>query len=305
MTQQLNDGVRLLQAQAHKSNGTSGGSGMACCHTLCPRLDGGYRKNWLGSIKSWSDSNPSEVITVLLTNPEGLPPSSFATAYQSTGMTSKSYTPQSSSGSAGAVARDSWPTLGSLIDASTPIVNFLAQQADTSSVAYLLPEFNNIWENPFNQVDVPPFNCSVDRIASGASPSEMMYLINHFKDLSFAGSTTLLYPDKANLSTTNSQDSIMTDADNCASSSAGAGRYPNFILLDFYETPAQGPFRAVAAMNGITYQPAATASNSQKTGSNSGSSSSSSGAASLALDFSMAKQLGVLAAIGAAASFVL
>ena len=70
---------------------------------------------------------------MLITNTDGFPPSAFDAVYQAAGMDKLSYTPPSASLSVGG-----WPTLGSLIDAGTPLVTFLAQQADFSQVPYLI-----------------------------------------------------------------------------------------------------------------------------------------------------------------------
>ncbi len=305
IAQQLADGVRMLQAQAHPANASTpgrGASGVQLCHTNCQLFNGGSLETWLGSIKSWSDANPTEVVTLLIVNNEGIPPSSFATAYESVGLTAKSYKPANGASS---MTRYQWPTLGALIDAGTPIVSFLAQGADTSSVPYLLPEFSSMWETPYNQVDVANgFNCSIDRIASGANAQDIMYLSNQFKDLSvFGASSGLTYPDKASLGTTNSEASIMRSSGICAQANA---RWPNFILLDFASVPAQQPFRAAAAMNGVNYvAPAGSSSSSSSSSGSSGSSSSSGGSSGATMSIGSAPLALVASASVAVAALAL
>lgn len=238
----------------------------------CQIENGGTLENYLSKVKTWVDSNPNDVITILIVNSDNQPVSSFGTAFQSTGLASKAYSPGTA-----ALAKDSWPTLGSLIDSGKNLVVFIDNSADVSSVPYILPHFQNTWENPYNQISVP-FNCSVDRINSGSEPSNLMYLINHYLDSSFnLFGTTVFVPNTAQLNTTNSLSSIMTDAGNCASLH-GTG-YPTYVLTDFYDVGDGSVFQAAAQMNGVQYT-AKPIGNATKSGSSGSSGSSSSGAAS-------------------------
>lgn len=111
----------------------------------CFLLDAGTFTSYLTTVKKWMDSNPNEVITLLLVNSNGIAPSVWAQSYTDSGLSSYVYTPPSVP-----VAYNEWPTLQSLISANTRVVSFLAQQADVSSVPYLLDEFTNIWETPYD-----------------------------------------------------------------------------------------------------------------------------------------------------------
>lgn len=164
ISSQLNAGIRMLQSQAHKStNSTPTGAGIDLCHSDCSLFQGGALEYWLGQIKSWVDANPNEVVSLLIVNSDTLPATQFAQAFQSTGLVNKMYTPNSAS-----LTKQQWPTLGSMIDSGKTVVAFLSSGADTSSVPYLLDEFNNIWETPYDQTSVP-FNCSIDRIGGSVS----------------------------------------------------------------------------------------------------------------------------------------
>lgn len=111
----------------------------------CFLLDAGTFTSYLTTVKSWLDSNPNEVITLLLVNSDGISPSVWAQSYTDSGLSKYVYTPSSVP-----VAYDSWPTLQEMISANTRVVSFLAQQADVSSVPYLLDEFTNVWETPYD-----------------------------------------------------------------------------------------------------------------------------------------------------------
>ena len=91
----------------------------------------------MGQVKSWVDANPTEVVTLLIVNSDGSPPSKFAQAFESTGLVSKMYQPSS-----GTISRNSWPTLGSMVDSGRTVVGFLSTEADFQSVNYLLDEFS-------------------------------------------------------------------------------------------------------------------------------------------------------------------
>lgn len=77
-------------------------------------------------------------------NTEGLPPSIWANAYTESGLDALSYIPTSSPMPYGA-----WPTLQTMITGGTRLVTFLAQNAD-ETVPYLIDEFTNIWETPYD-----------------------------------------------------------------------------------------------------------------------------------------------------------
>jgi hypothetical protein len=158
---QLNNGIRLLQVQAHMNNNE-----VHLCHTSqvsafpssplpfadlvhplysCLLLDAGTFTSYLTTVKTWLDANPNEVITILIVNSDGIDPATLAASYASAGMDTYAYTPSSVP-----ISKDNWPTLQSLIDAGTRVVNFLAQNADVSTAPYLIDEFTNVWETPYD-----------------------------------------------------------------------------------------------------------------------------------------------------------
>jgi hypothetical protein len=237
---QLKDGVRLLQGQGH--NGTNkAGSFIELCHTSCALADGGTLESYLGKVRSFVESNPTEVITILWVNADNMPLANWAKAYETSGLRSFSYAPAT-----GSVR--SWPTLQQLIDKKTTVVNFITSKADTANFPYLLNEWDNIWETPYQNDDYTKFTCELDR-GSSASP---LYMANHFayKERNILG-LTIDSPDTANLASTNSLDSVNSHAELCASK---WGRYPNFFLVDYYESASGGALRAAALLNNIQYQ---------------------------------------------------
>ncbi|KAI0039100.1 PLC-like phosphodiesterase [Auriscalpium vulgare] len=260
VTQQLNDGIRMLQMQAHNLSGT-----IQLCHTSCSLFNGGTLQNYLTSVKSWMDANANDVVSLLIVNSDGFLPSDYDSVFKAAGLDTLSYAPDSASIQAG-----SWPTLGSLIDSGKRLLTFLDAGADFTSVPYIIDEFTNIWETAFDVTDTT-FDCTVNR--TKGDPSTEMYLINHFLDKIVLGQPT---PDQASANVTNSVSgvgSLGAQVDTCA---AANGRNPNFMLVDFYEFGGGSVFQVAATANGVTYSPSTPVpSPATSSSSSSGSSSSS------------------------------
>ncbi|KAF8304910.1 PLC-like phosphodiesterase [Clavulina sp. PMI_390] len=267
ITAQLNLGVRMLQSQAHLS-----GSTLELCHTshardmaamnfaslseilmdqqydsqtfLSPRFlimacHGnrlrGSLQSYLTTVKSWLDANPNEVLTLLITNGDAISISEYwVPAFTNANIIQYTYVPPSSTS-----GKTGWPTLGEMIDAGTRLVVFMDYNSDTSVAPYILPEFNYVWETPYDVTD-SSFPCSVDR---GTSSS--MLMINHFLDLDILG---IDIPDRSAGSTTNSEASILANAYGCLSLNSGDA--PTFVLLDWVDKGAA--ITAANYLNGLS-----------------------------------------------------
>jgi hypothetical protein len=120
---QLDRGVRMLQAQTHRSPDDS--NAVQLCHTDCRLEDGGRLKDWLAEIKTWMDAegHENEVVTLLLTNPDGMPMQAFGDAFQQSGAESLCFVPQT--GQAVPLVLDSWPTLGDMVGAGKRLIIFM------------------------------------------------------------------------------------------------------------------------------------------------------------------------------------
>ncbi|KDQ53667.1 hypothetical protein JAAARDRAFT_420469 [Jaapia argillacea MUCL 33604] len=237
ITRQLNLGVRLLQAQAHEEDGV-----LHFCHTSCSLFDGGTVEAYLTTVRTFLTANPNEVLTLLFTNPDGL---SYADlwdpAFQASGIADLAYIPPTVP-----VKQSDWPTLGELIDSGKRVVVFLdAGASDGSTVDYILPEFQMIWETPYGYTN-PSFPCSVDRIKGTLSVEDHMYMINHSLNFNLFDAG-LIISDPEQASTTNGVKSILANAYGC--SHFADGRAPNFVLLDFVNKGQ--PFAAADILNGF------------------------------------------------------
>ena len=93
------------------------------------------------------------------------------------------------------------------------------------------------------------YHCTPDRY--DGNPSSLMFLDNHFleKETDILGHD-LVQPDKDNIESTNSVDTILSNTNRCAKKH---GSYPNFLLVDYYTAAKGGALAAAAKMNGVKY----------------------------------------------------
>jgi len=227
---------------------------------------------YLTKVKTFMDANPNEVVSLLLVNIDNQPVSSFASVYVSVGLDKISWSPPSAK-----VATDAWPTLGSMIDAGQRLVTLMDNGANFTTAPYIIDEFSNMWEDPYDVLDVSGFNCSINRPPSGSS--DEMYLINHYLDtLSdlFSGSTPV--PDKAQLPVTNAVSGPGSLGEEAGVTCVSLhGHPPTFLLVDFYDWGNGSVFEVAANLNGVQYQ-AKTIAAQNGTDATTGSASTKSGA---------------------------
>jgi len=261
-TTQLSAGVRLLTGQIYTTNATSG---LHLCHTECSLLDAGRLSNWLSSIKTWLDANPTDVVTLLLVNSNDASTASIAAEFALADLTSYTFHPTSTATSSTPGA-GAWPTLQTLINANTRLITFVASLADDGSAApYLLNEFDYMFENSYNNTSPSDFSCVPDRPANvagsiqAATTQGLMPLLNHFLYTELATTGELAgvdIPDVDAAYTTNAP----TGSANCTTGTGCLGtlaqgcadmygRAPSYVLVDWFNV---GPAIAtVDALNGV------------------------------------------------------
>ncbi|KAH0590970.1 PI-PLC X domain-containing protein [Termitomyces sp. J132] len=262
ITTQLNDGIRMLQVQAHLQNGV-----IRLCHTSCTLLDGGTFEDYLKTVKAWLDANPNEVLSILIVNIDNQPVSAFGSVYVNAGIDTVSYAPPKSP-----MQASEWPTLGSMIDSGKRLVTFMDNQADLTTVPYIIDEFTNVWETAFDVTDPSLFDCAVNR--TKGDTSTQMYLINHFLDKLLVGAPI---PDVAKANITNAASGAGSLGEQVTTCTSVNTRPPNFLLVDFYEFGGGSVFQVAATINGVTYAPTTPIATPLPTTTTSGSSSVSSG----------------------------
>ena len=83
MINQLNDGIRMLQAQAHIVNGTA-----QFCHISCEILNAGPVEAQCSQLVDWLEQprNRFEVVTILLVNYNGASVDAFVPSIQNSGL---------------------------------------------------------------------------------------------------------------------------------------------------------------------------------------------------------------------------
>ncbi|KAK3717632.1 hypothetical protein LTR37_005699 [Vermiconidia calcicola] len=251
-TVQLSGGVRLLTAQVQLTD--NDGTELHVCHSSCSLLDAGRLSDWLGEVRVWMESNPNEVVTLLLVNGAGASASDLASQYQRAGITTNlAYTPSGSTS-----GTQSWPTLQSLISGGTRLVNFVASLSDNSAAPYLMNEFTYIFENNYEITTPSSFSCEAFRpsdapgYATEAISGNKMPLMNHFLYQETGGDfLSIQSPNATYVTTTNAPSggigNLGTVADTC---NEYYGRNPSYILVDFFNV---GPAMAtVDRLNGVT-----------------------------------------------------
>jgi len=258
VTFQLDAGIRFLQAQTHKHLGK-----LRMCHTSCWLLDAGTLQDYLATVKDWLDKNPNEVVSMLLTNYDRRPPSEFDAVFSSVGLDKFAFVPISSPNT---LPFNEWPTYAELIASNSRLIMFLDYEADTSTVPYILPQFDYFFETPFNTLDASFSQCAIDRGPKGSGGDGLMYIVNHFLDIE-VGADVLEIPDKILdlVVPDESKRVLIPDVDSnfvtnavTGDGSIGAqaelcqsiwGRWPNVLLVDMF---SRGDvFQAQHRFNGL------------------------------------------------------
>jgi hypothetical protein len=235
---QLSAGIRLLQSQIHMD-----GSDVKLCHTTCSIFDGGLLKDWLSMIKTWLEDRPSEVVTILLVNDELVSSSTIGSIFADAGLDSLGYVPDGSG---------KWPTLQEMIDNGTQIVSFLSQAANTSTVPYLLPEWDHIFETNFEVIDPANYTCYATRPSavageSGLSTAKsegMMGFMNRFLYETISTTLSLYVVNDTYTSTLNGDSGVGNLKDGISECTKTWGMSGGYVLLDFTNEvccPPPGP----------------------------------------------------------------
>jgi hypothetical protein len=258
VTFQLDSGIRFLQAQTHQHLGK-----LRMCHTSCWLYDGGTLDDYLTTVKNWLDAHPNEVVTMLLTNYDRNLPSDFDAVFSSVGLDKLAFVPASSPEP---LSSDAWPTYAELIALDSRLVLFLDYEADTSTVPYILPEFEYFFETPFNTVNPKFDQCTLDRGPDGSEGDGLMYIVNHFLDIEVGEDVLnipddlldLVVPDESKRLLIPDHDSNFATNAATGDGSIGAqaelcktvwGRWPNVVLVDMFSRG--NVFEAQNRLNGL------------------------------------------------------
>ncbi|MCJ1379064.1 hypothetical protein MMC17_002164 [Xylographa soralifera] len=253
---QLNNGIRMLQGQTHIVNDT-----VYFCHTSCGLLNAGTAEAYFANVTTWLAANPNDVVTILIVNGDYVSVRNFTGPIESSGLSKYAYIPPIIP-----MNLADWPTLGELILKNQRAIIFLDYEANQTTVPYILDEFSQMWETPFDPTN-QTFPCTIQRPPgiSNTQAMEHMYLANHNLNtpLNLLGNT-ILVPDTALLNETNAASgygSLGLSANNCA---ATWGRPPNFLLVDYYNIGNGSVFDVAAQLNGVAHTNSSCCGPSQK-----------------------------------------
>ncbi|KAI1008021.1 putative secreted protein [Podosphaera aphanis] len=242
---QLNDGVRLLQAQIRFVNETP-----HFCHTSCQVLDAGPVTKYLSDVENWVEDHPYDVVTILLGNGDYKPVTEIAPFIEKSGLVRYAYRPPKVP-----MTFDDWPTLSSLILSGKRVLFFMDYEANQTAVPWIMDQFSQMWETPFSPTD-RTFPCTVER-PPNLPPDEAarrMYIINHNLnyEISILGNS-LLVPNIPLLNVTNNVTGFGSLGDNAQRCNDTWHRPPRFLNVDFYNIGNGSVFQVAAKFNNVTY----------------------------------------------------
>jgi hypothetical protein len=151
----------------------------------------------------------------------------------------------------------SWPTLTEMILSGQRVVMFMDYMANQTEYPWLLDQFSQMWETPFDPTD-NSFPCDVQRppALAVADAKDRLSLINHNLNLQLSVlGAGLLVPARTELNSTNNvtgTGSLGLAANNCL---VQWGRPPNFLNVDYYNYGGSpgSVFEVAAQMNNVTY----------------------------------------------------
>jgi hypothetical protein len=156
VTDQLDAGIRFLQAQTHLKSGV-----LQLCHTTCAEKDAGTLLAYLTTVNTWLAANPNEVLTILLTNGDSASVSLFGAAMVSSGLSQYAYAPGSK------LTMSQWPTLQTMISNGDRLVMFLGK----SPSRYTDPAHTNLLKKIMVRTLTPSLTSSTNSSTFSRQPT--------------------------------------------------------------------------------------------------------------------------------------
>ncbi|KAF2003524.1 hypothetical protein P154DRAFT_94892 [Amniculicola lignicola CBS 123094] len=253
-TVQLDAGVRMLQGQIHaSSNKDTGQRELHLCHTSCDLFDAGSLKDWLLEVRKWMDSNPNEVITILLVN-NGIKAKELEDVYSQADVARYGYVPPKidTPPPPSNETETTWPTLDEMINRNERLVSFISPLVpDAQNAPYLLDQWTFMWENPYLVTNPSNFTCLPDRPEDlplqEAKESGRLFMMNHF--LYWQQAFGIQVPDIRFVNVTNAWEGPGSLGEHLMTCSGMVQRQPTFVLVDFFNV---GPaIKAVDIFNKV------------------------------------------------------
>lgn len=223
LTDQLKAGVRVAEVQVHQKSAWQ--HILELCHTKCAEKDAGPLEKYLTDLREWLDDNPSEVFTLFIANINDRPAKEFHEVFVAAGLEKYAFVPFSTPNH---LDMTEWPIPQEMIDSKMRLVVFMDYWANETEVPYILKQLNYTFSTPYDATDPSFAQCTLYQ-SSGGSPVGLMYIMNHFLDLSIA---KLKIPDSFGVYRKNSATGWGSTGDQAALCASTYGRPPNFILVD-------------------------------------------------------------------------
>lgn len=221
---QLGAGIRLLQNQLQLE-----GSDIRLCHTACALFDAGVLEDYLKDVVDWLNEHPSEVLTLIYSNPDKVGPDRLTPIYEKVGLDKMSFLP---------VAGEQWPTLRQMIDNNTRVVTFLADSSVTGT--YILPQWQYVFETSFENFAPEDLTCARDR-----GPKQGIGMINNFMYTTINKQFEIYAPNDTFSETLNTE-VLEERLGRCKEEWGTEG---GFVLVDFFD--AGEPMAVVDRANGV------------------------------------------------------
>lgn len=242
---QLSDGCRILTGQGHPKDEDP--QTVEVCHTDCRLLDGGTLASYMLQIKNFLQLNPHEIVTLIWVN--SIDPTiaigSWAKVYTDLGLDKLSYVPPGPFSSS-----SDWPTLRQLIENNTRLISFMDSGADPERFPFILDEYTYLVETEPDPLDME-LPCTVRRPRENAPLEGKLFLNNH--NLNLFVTDKIKVPYKKLATETNALSGNMGLLSMQKKCLEQYGRFPNIVLVDFYDVPNYETLRWQAQVNGVKY----------------------------------------------------
>jgi len=222
------------------------------CHTSCDVLDAGPITDYLGQVYNWVSTHPYDVVTILLGNGNYSKVEKYVPFLEQTGLVQYAYEPPQIP-----MGINDWPTLGRMILTGKRVVIFMDYEANQTAVPWVLDEFSQMWETPFDPTN-RSFPCTVQR-PPDLKPEDAknrLYLTNHNLnyDINILGNS-LLVPNipLLNVTNNNSDTQFGSLGVNALQCNQTWGYPPKFLNVDYYNVGNGSVFEVAAKYNNVTY----------------------------------------------------
>lgn len=203
-------------------------------------FDAGPLRTWLLEIRTWLDSNPHEVMTLVLVNMNNIDARELEGVYSEADIAHYGYVPPDISRAPplSNQTRATWPTLEKMIDGGSRLVSFVQPlKPDRENAPYLLDQFTFVHENPYDVTEPGNFTCLPDRPEQYPTIAQMqasgrMFLMNHM--LYWKQAFGIEAPDTRNIENTNAWNGEGALGKHLLDCAGIAKRQPTFALVDFF-----------------------------------------------------------------------